>query len=39
MRSVGNMAHNAYKILVRIPERKRHLAGLEVNGRIILKWI
>jgi hypothetical protein len=39
MRSVGNMTHSAYKILVRKPERKRHLEGLEVNGRLILKWI
>jgi hypothetical protein len=39
MRTVGNMAHSAYKILVRHRERKRHLEGQEVNGRLILKWI
>jgi hypothetical protein len=29
----------AYRVLVGIPERKRKLGKLGVDGRIILKWI
>jgi hypothetical protein len=30
---------NAYRVLVGKPEGKRHLEGLDVGGRIILRWI
>jgi hypothetical protein len=29
----------AYKVLVRKPERKRHLQNLGIDGRIIFKWV
>jgi hypothetical protein len=32
-------ACRAYKILVGKPERKNHSEDLNVDGRIILKWI
>jgi hypothetical protein len=44
MNWVGYVTHmgemrNAYKILVRKPEWKRQLRGLDIDGRTILKWI
>jgi hypothetical protein len=30
---------NACKILIGRPEGKKHLGGLSVDGRIMLKWI
>jgi len=43
-RSMGYLAcmgdrRVAYRILVMKPDRKRHLEDLDVDGRIILKWI
>jgi hypothetical protein len=44
MRGVGHVAcvlrdKNAYKILVRKPERKKHLEDLSVDRRIIIECI
>jgi hypothetical protein len=30
---------NAYKILLRKPEKGNHLNDLGIDGRIVLKWI
>ena len=32
-------SRGAYRVLVGKPERRNHLKGPDVDGRIILKWI
>jgi hypothetical protein len=37
--SIMGEMRNAYKILVAKPEGKNHSEDLDVDGRVILKWI
>jgi hypothetical protein len=36
---VARVERSAYRVLVGKPEGKNHLEDLDVNGRIILKWV